>query len=436
MNEPRIEVGVLQQEIITFTLKGVYGFGQEHYEGIFEVKYENGQIHFGDKYYAEIYLKAKNQSRNSFALSDVVIGKGFHWERKENLVFRGDLKLIIADNQLVAINILSLEDYLKSVIASEMRATSSIELLKAHTVISRSWLLSQIEKRRRQSIDSDLPYSSDLRTDDSWIKWWDREDHINFDVCADDHCQRYQGITRISAAADLIAEAVESTAGSVLMHDAEICDARYSKCCGGMLEEFQNCWEPSPKSYLRKVYDGNRYELSTVPDLTDEVQARKWICGSPAAYCNTADKKILSQVLNTYDQETTDFYRWKKVYKKTELDTLIAKNTGVDFGQILSFEPLERGTSGRILRLKICGEKHTLVVGKELLIRKVLSDTHLYSSAIVFEETEERWIIRGAGWGHGVGLCQIGAAVMAEKGYEYEDILKHYFPSAYLEKAY
>ncbi|MGL5689306.1 MAG: SpoIID/LytB domain-containing protein [Bacteroidales bacterium] len=436
MNEPKIEVGILQQKVISFALKGTYTFGQEHYEGVYEVKYESGKILFEGEEYTEIHLKTKNQSRNSFTLSEVLIGKGFHWERKEDQTFRGDLKLIVENDQLVAINILLLEDYLKSVIASEMRATSAIELLKAHAVISRSWLMSQIDKRQNQAAKEQAAYPSDTRSEDSWIKWWDREDHVSFDVCADDHCQRYQGISRISAASDLVTEAVETTAGEVLMHDGQICDARYSKCCGGMLEEFQNCWEPVPKKYLRKVYDGNRYELASIPDLTDEVQARKWICGSPAAYCNTTDKYILSQVLNTYDQETTDFYRWKQVYDKSELDALIAKNTGIDFGHIRSFEVLERGTSGRVLQLKICGDKHTMTIGKELLIRKVLSETHLYSSAIVFEETEERWIIRGAGWGHGVGLCQIGAAVMAVKGYEYEDILNHYFPSAAIEKIY
>jgi stage II sporulation protein D len=333
--------------------------------------------------------------------------------------------------------VLSLEEYLKSVISSEMSATSSEELLKAHAVISRGWLLAQSEKR--MAFDKGATkYNADVRTENEIIKWWDREDHNYFDVCADDHCQRYQGITRTST--PMVEKVIEETSGEVLTFKGKICDTRYYKCCGGVTELFENVWEPVNHPYLCKVVDNPELPEDYSLDLTDEVEAKKWILGNPDAFCNTSDKKVLSQVLNDYDQETNDFYRWKIRYSQSELSELIKARTGIDFGTITDLVPLERGVSGRIIKLQITGTVRKMIVGKELYIRKTLSKTHLYSSCFIVEKvsgTDGIWfILHGAGWGHGVGLCQIGAAVMGSKGYTYREILNHYFPGSVLEKRY
>ena len=281
------------------------------------------------------------------------------------------------------------------------------------------------------------PYKSCYRDNETLIRWYDREDHELFDVCADDHCQRYQGITRASN--PIVREVIKETRGEVLMDNDTICDARFSKCCGGVTEKFENCWEPVPHSYLTALRDG---ETPAYPDLTDEREAEQWIRTSPEAFCNTTDKEILSQVLNNYDQETTDFYRWKVEYTQEELSGLIHRKTGMDFGPIIDLVPLERGSSGRITKLKIVGVRRSFTIGKELEIRRTLSETHLYSSAFVVDKKDirldipSRFILTGAGWGHGVGLCQIGAAVMGAKRYSYRKILTHYFPGASIEKRY
>ncbi|MDE6163036.1 MAG: SpoIID/LytB domain-containing protein, partial [Bacteroides sp.] len=347
---------------------------------------------------------------------------------------------------LTAINVISIEEYLISVISSEMSATASLELLKAHAVISRSWLLNKLRVEKREmkvTVQANSAAHSLLMKDSQLIKWYDHEAHKNFDVCADDHCQRYQGIPLASTPQAI--EAVTATRGEVLMYAGTICDARFSKCCGGAFEEFQNCWENVKHPYLIGQRDCK--VENQLPDLTIEAEADKWIRTSPDACCNTQDKKILSQVLNNYDQETADFYRWKVSYTQQELSTLIHQRSGMDFGQILDLIPIERGTSGRLVRLKIIGTLRTLIIGKELEIRRTLSASHLYSSAFVIDrEYEEkdhkedqipsRFILTGAGWGHGVGLCQIGAAVMGEQGYKYEEILSHYYPGSTLEKQY
>ena len=318
-----------------------------------------------------------------------------------------------------------------------MSATASLELLKAHAVISRSWLLAQIEKNREIE-DSAVAYSAMRETEDELIRWYDREDHVKFDICADDHCQRYQGITRAST--NIVKKAIEETRGELLMFENKICDARYSKSCGGVFEEFQNCWEEIKYPYLvakRDMPQGNE-----MPDLTIEENAREWILTSPDSFCNTTDKVILSQVLNNYDQETLNFYRWEQGYSVEELSELIKERTGTDYGTILDLIPIERGTSGRLVRLKIVGSKKSRIIGKELEIRRSLSTSHLYSSAFVVEKevgqdgTPIKFVLKGAGWGHGVGLCQIGAAVMGEKGYSYNNILLHYFVGASIEKRY
>ena len=376
---------------------------------------------------------------NSFVLKEVTIGIQFHWEQKEDQRFTGGIRFIKEDGFIRVINTIHLEDYLKSVISSEMSGTSSAELLKAHAVISRSWLLAQIEKKRAL-VAGDQVYNTCTVTDGEIIKWYDREDHADFDVCADDHCQRYHGITKIISTQ--VVEAVNETKGEVLEGDNEICDARFSKCCGGISESFENNWEPTPKSYLSAIADTIPVGSRPAIDLRLENEARKWIAGSPDAFCNTTDKSVLAQVLPDFDQKTTDFFRWRTEYSGDQLAKLIHDKSGIDFGRIISLEPLERGYSGRIIRLKIVGTKKTMVVGKELEIRKWLSPSHLYSSAFFVEYADlqegipEMFVLTGAGWGHGAGLCQIGAAVMGEKGYTYRQILSHYFSNTRLVHIY
>ena len=313
-----------------------------------------------------------------------------------------------------------------------MSATASKNLLKAHAVISRSWLIAQIEKSKTLTADQ-TPYNATTDNGEELIKWYDREDHVNFDVCADDHCQRYQGIVR-SAVSHNVREAIDETWGEVLKYDGKICDARFSKCCGGVFEQFEYCWEPKHYPYLVKVRDSKNEQ--DFPDLTVEENARKWILSSPEAFCNTNDAKVLSQVLNTYDQETTHFYRWTVEYTVEELSALVKERSGEDYGEIIDLIPVARGTSGRLWKLKIVGSKKTKIIGKELEIRRTLSKSHLYSSAFIVEKKDGKFILKGAGWGHGVGLCQIGAAVMGANGYEYDRILHHYFPNALIEKQY
>jgi len=362
-------------------------------------------------------------------VSDVTIGVNFHWERRETQRFIGKILILPTDDTLTLINILSVEDYLTSVISSEMSATSSIELLKAHAVISRSWLLAQIIKLDT----SDEPVFEMTETDAERIRWYDRDDHTLFDVCADDHCQRYQGITRQSTPE--VRKAIEATAGEVLVCDGKPCDARFSKCCGGVFEQFENCWQPSPKKYLVARADNTAPMI--FPDLTIEDNAREWILSQPAAFCNTNDPGILTQVLNGYDRETADFYRWNVEYSQQELSELIKRRSGIDFGTVTDLIPIQRGTSGRIVVLRIVGTKRTMDIGKELEIRRCLSESHLYSSAFVISRTPDSGFrLDGAGWGHGVGLCQIGAAVMAAKGYSYREILLHYFPGTSIAPEY
>ncbi len=429
--EPYIKVGILSGQTIDFILKDDYTCHDKNVTGANSVSLQDGKIKWNGDLYNELTFEAESEI-SSFLLKDVTIGVNFHWERKEDQCFQGSLKLMIEEDKITAINIIKTEDYLTSVISSEMSATASMELLKAHAVISRSWLLAQIEKNK--TITSAERNTAFVQTSNELIRWYDREDHLNFDVCADDHCQRYQGISRAFENIEQVREAVQSTRGQVLIYDNEICDARFSKCCGGMVEEFQNCWEDRPQPYLVKLRDAEN--SSDIVDLTSEKEAVKWIYNRPAAFCNTTDKKILSQVLNNYDQETVNFYRWRVIYSKHELSELVRERSGIDFGEILDLYPLERGTSGRIIKLKIIGTKKTMIIGKELEIRRILSRSHLYSSAFYVQKEENRYILRGAGWGHGVGLCQIGAAVMGEKGYKYNEILTHYYVNAEIKKLY
>lgn len=445
MQEPVITVGILSGKEIGFSFpKEFISSDGIAICGIQQAVYRKGKICWQEKEYDELSFTPQRDTSSFFELQDVTIGINFHWERKEVQRFKGELKIIVEDDRLTAINIIPIEDYLTSVISSEMSATASLELLKAHAVISRSWLLNKLKVangKLKVIMHPDNTANFELSTLPSQlIKWYDHEAHKNFDVCADDHCQRYQGITRTSTPQAI--EAVFATRGEVLMYEGEICDARFSKCCGGAFEEFQNCWENVKHPYLIGQRDSKTE--TRLPDLTKEVEADKWIRTSPAAFCNTHNKQVLSQVLNNYDQETTDFYRWRVCYSQQELSELIHKRSGIEFGKIIDLIPVERGTSGRLVRLKIVGTLRTLIIGKELEIRRTLSSSHLYSSAFVvdkeYKEDEKdipsRFILTGSGWGHGVGLCQIGAAVMGEQGYKYKEILSHYYPGSAIEQQY
>jgi SpoIID/LytB domain protein len=443
MIEPHLRIGIMFQPEIIFRLNEHYLLAPNGipYERIHKVNCRDGKIWLNDEMVDEesLLFEPVRFHEASFELNDVVIGINFHWERKEDQQFKGSLEFIVENEKLTAINILPLEDYLASVISSEMSAASNLELLKAHAIISRSWIMAQINKGYEIQQTRRL-YQSISETTDEYIRWYDREDHARFDVCADDHCQRYQGITRQSSA--LVEQAIAETRGLFLVYDDEICDARFSKSCGGITEPFENVWEPEPHPYLQSIVDHAEIPVGFDADLTNETAAEKWIRNEPEAFCNTNDKEVLAQVLNDYDQETRDFYRWKSSYQQDSLAELIARKTGRDFGAILDLIPVERGPSGRLKKLKIVGTKLTLTIGKELEIRKTLSESHLYSSAFVVDKLNVadgipgEFVLTGAGWGHGVGLCQIGAAMMSEKGYKYDEILMHYFRGATISKKY
>ena len=425
-----LSVGIVSLPQLDFEFKTPYAFAGKKYQGKYSATVEEGRIRFEGELYDEVIFRHEGE-KPSFVLDNVTIGVNFHWNRQEAQIFPDDLKLIVENGNVTAVNLVGIENYLVSVISSEMSATCSKELLKAHCIISRSWILAQIVKNKSIAA-SETPYTACIDTEDELIKWYDREDHVNFDVCADDHCQRYYGLSRASTQA--VRDAVEQTWGQVLTYGGEICDARFSKCCGGVFEEFEYCWEPKHFDYLVKRRDSAAE--NDFPDLTVEENARKWILSSPEAFCNTTDLKVLSQVLNKFDQETKNFYRWTVEYTVEELSALVRERSGIDYGEIIDLIPVARGTSGRLWKLKIVGSKRTRIIGKELEIRRTFSKSHLYSSAFVVEKKEGKFIFRGAGWGHGAGLCQIGAAVMGEKGYTHEQILSHYFPGSEIEKQY
>ncbi len=456
---PEIQVGIFSEKEIGFTLNGVFleKASGKNLSGLWTATVNGDRIRLsnGDQEYladSPVDMVPHDQKASSLVLHGVTIGVGFHWQRQEDQVFRGSLRILAKNDTLTAINVVSVEEYLISVISSEMNATSSEELLKAHAVTSRSWLLAQLSgnpglqtgghqhrgSQHRVHQAEGSRYTSCIRSADEIIKWYDREDHVDFDVCADDHCQRYQGITRASS--PVVVKAVNETFGEVLTFNGSICDARYYKCCGGFTELFENTWEPVNHPYLQGIIDNPEPPVGFRTDLSVEKNAREWILGNPDSFCNTTDKKVLSQVLNDYDQETNDFFRWKVVYSQDELSRLVRERTGIDFGTINALVPIQRGPSGRISRLRIEGSRKSMTIGKELEIRKSLSKSHLYSSCFVADREDEgdevRFVIRGAGWGHGVGLCQIGAAMMGERGYSYRDILMHYFRDAEFERIY
>lgn len=437
--QPDVTVGIVSAQKIHFSLNKPYLAKGEKVLGEQVVEFSEGGVLWNGNQYSQLTFHPQSADA-SFSLSGVTIGVNFHWERKETQTFLGTLRFVVESDKIVAINELPVEKYLESVISSEMSATSSLELLKAHAVISRSWLLAQM-KKRREVAESGNNFFSFTKKEDTLIRWYDREDHTLFDVCADDHCQRYQGITKETS--PHVAEAIRQTKGQILMDGEEICDARFSKCCGGITEEFQYCWEDTPKTYLTAVRDIALGVEHTLPNLTNEEEAEKWIRFNPPAFCNTQDKKILSEVLNDYDQETVNFYRWKETLSQEKLQQLIADKLKMDLGAILDMKAVERGKSGRISKLQIIGTEKIFTIGKELEIRRTLSDSHLLSSAFVVDKYDkdeqgvpQRFELIGAGWGHGVGLCQIGAAVMGEQGYHYDAILLHYYQGAEIKKLY
>ncbi len=418
--EPEVSVGILAERNLELTLHGDYICGADRI---------TGKMSLGARNVKEPLVLVPADDDSYLEVSGVTIGVNFHWQQKETQCFKGAFRIVKDDDRLVLINTLPVEDYLTSVISSEMSATSSIELLKAHAVISRSWVLAQIRSKGHATAPVGCERAVDTPVERR-IVWYDHDDHTLFDVCADDHCQRYQGVTRASTPE--VRQAIEATRGEVLMDGDELCDARFSKCCGGVMEQFENCWSDEPKRYLTARRDYK--DPMDFPDLRIEENAVKWIAESPHAFCNTKDTRVLRQVLNSYDQTTTDFYRWEVEYDTATISELVRRKTGIDFGVISDLIPMKRGTSGRIVELRIVGDKRVMDLGKELEIRRALSETHLYSSAFTVERTPEGFRLRGAGWGHGVGLCQIGAAMMAEKGYDYRAILAHYYPGSTLQK--
>ena len=403
--EPTVSVGLITAEKISFVLNKPYIAKGEVITGVQTVAFSEGGILWSGTQYRELTFTPQADDA-TFSLNDVTIGVDFHWERQQTLEYEGSLRFVVEADKIVAINELPAERYLTSVISSEMSPTASLEFLKAHAVISRSWLLAQMDKRHKLESGQDSFFSF-TRKDDELIRWHDREDHAIFDVCADDHCQRYQGIPKESGGK--AEEAISETRGQVLTYGNDICDARFSKCCGGVTEEFQYCWEDTPKPYLISIHD---------------------------PYCDTHDSHILSQVMKDYDQETPDFYRWTVEYTQAELSELVNRKLKDDFGLITDLIPLERGKSGRIWKLKIVGTKKTFTIGKELEIRRALSETHLLSSAFDVEKLTGSFRLHGRGWGHGVGLCQIGAAVMGEQGKTYDEILLFYYRHAEIQKLY
>jgi stage II sporulation protein D len=442
--EPSVSVGLISGvQRASFILKSefVTGEGVRLDPGSYQARAnDDGRIEITGKsgkqplILAEIHLIPLDPAA-SFIIRDVVIGIEFHWRRNEDQEFTGALRINLdSENRLCLINEITVESYLSSVISSEMSVRAHPELLKAHSIISRSWLLAQLKPFKKART------SATRRETVQGIRWYDREDHSGFDVCADDHCQRYQGITRETSHA--AKTAVGETHGQVLVYHGQLCDARYSKACGGMTESFDAAWEDQKIPYLTVSYDGKSFPAGFVLPLSDETNAKVWIENSPPAYCNTSDRDVLGKILPDFDQETTDFYRWRVEIGQEELQDLLHRKLRIDLGAVHKLEPVERGGSGRIVKLRIIGERETMVIGKELEIRRALSSSHLYSSAFIIETasahsgTPMHFILKGAGWGHGVGLCQIGAAIMAEREYNYKQILEHYYRGTILQQLY
>jgi len=446
-SEPVIRVGLLSAvPSAEITLQGTFvtQTGQRTPEGSYQVRASGDGIELAgviDLAGRNIVLRPADPTRCRFTVHGITIGIQFHWERKESQSFEGALALERIEDGINVVNEIPIEAYLASVISSEMSASSPGELLRAHAIVSRSWLLFQLRGPVSSELASTAPREDADQYDDQIIRWYDRQSHSEFDVCADDHCQRYQGTTK--AASPAVFEAINATRGRVLVFGDQICDARYSKSCGGMTECYSAAWEDVSVPYLKPVYDGAGNPYGFALPLTEEGNARDWIISSPPAFCNVGSPELLARILPGFDQETRDFYRWRVEYGARDLSELARDRLGVDFGQITDLQPVERGYSGRLIKLRVVGEKKSLVIGKELEIRRALSRSHLYSSAFVVERQIDAGTARpcgftlaGAGWGHGVGLCQIGAAAMAAAGFGHKDILTHYFRGAAIDKLY
>lgn len=429
-SEPSISVGIVRATRLNIDLRGQFDChtANRQFSGQLDVAFNNGHVII-DGHVADNWQLIPESDSAHFVIHDVEIGIGFHWDKREDQVFGGILRFVVDGDMLWAVNVLGVESYLTSVISSEMNATSDIELLKAHAVTSRSWLMAQVWGKGQFHGQQKKESASEILT------WRDREDHTLFDVCADDHCQRYQGLTRVTN--PKVAKAIDATRGQILTCEGNVCDARFSKCCGGITEIFESCWDDTSHPYLQSISDALLPSRNLPTAITSNDDARKWITASPDAFCNTTDADTLRQVLNDYDQTTSDFFRWTVNTTGAELGDIIREKSNRDIGVVTNLEALHRGPSGRITRLKIIGTKGEFIVGKELEIRRLLSHTHLYSSAFVADFNPDGGItLSGAGWGHGVGLCQIGAAVMAKRGFSYRSIVYHYFRRAQIEKAW
>jgi SpoIID/LytB domain protein len=448
LNEPTMTVGIIDRQAeVAGCLNGnfhVDGFGP--LSGMFSAKVVSGSIELtgdeNDEIACASLIRLTADKGSTFTLFHVTIGKQFHWERKEDQTFQGNLVLKLRnDGTMAIIDEISLEDYLKSVVSSEMSGNAPMEFLKAHAIISRSWLIAALDRKRKARPVETQNFASLQTLEGATIapeivRWYEQEDHDLYDVCADDHCQRYQGVTKIVSVH--AGEAVLETRGQAITYWGEICDARYSKACGGITEAFETAWDDNPIPYLGSISDA----ANSYPPVMTEEDAARWILSEPDAYCNTKDGDILAKILPDFDQETEAFFRWKIEYKREELEKILLEKSGIDFGTLKGFQPLSRGPSGRIFRLKIIGSKKSIIVGKELEIRRWLSISHLYSSAFIVnmeydgQGEVETFVFHGAGWGHGVGLCQIGAAVMAAKGFSAKEILMHYFPGTEIQRVY
>ena len=426
-----VSIGIMSSRILSIRLDGGYSFNGVHFNGEEKLEAEGKFVRFaGETCDAVIFVPDSDDSR--FTLHGVTIGKKFHWERKEDEQFAGILKIINVDNQLQAINITNVEDYLLSVISSEMSCNAPLEYLKTQAVVSRSWLIRLQNQRLKDNSAKSTEARDEVEGIPRIIKYYENDAHTYFDVCADDHCQRYEGITKVNNSNAV--RAIEETKGEVLSYDGEICDARFSKCCGGVTERFSACWEDHDENYLGPISDSDNSD--SIPDLTTENGAELWIMSAPAAFCNVRKKEVLCSVLNDYDVETQNFYRWKVEYEKEELSSLFRSKSTIDVGEISDLLPLKRGASGRIIELLVVGDKGKVIIGKELEIRRLLSSSHVVSSAFCVKKVQNKFTLYGAGWGHGVGLCQIGAAAMAVRGIGYKQILAHYFKDSQITNIY
>jgi SpoIID/LytB domain protein len=341
------------------------------------------------------------------AVFDVPVGTGYHWEQKEDRTYPETMIFLLDVNgKLAAVNAVPVETYLEGVVPSEMHPNFPEEALKAQAVAARSKALANLG----------LVHSADP-----------------FDFCSDVHCQVYGGLSKTAASAN---RAVKKTAGLVLWEGGKIIDAVYGGVCGGHTEDVDKAWRTAPKRHLQGIADGPR-QLKRYEPLDDESNVRSWIQDSPPSYCNTLTGS-LPDALNY----TKKYFRWEVTLPQDELRSQIERRLGRNLGAVRDLIPISRGVSGRITKLKIVGTNGEQIVEGELNVRKCLSSTTLWSSCFIVERKDggsappESFTLRGAGWGHGIGMCQTGAAIMALKGYGFDRILKHYYKNVRIKKLY